>query len=638
MRVIHNPLSQFALVGAFSFVIFLTGCNDIDQDTPANAGTSIANTIYNGVTAEGYIANSTVFFDNNNNGALDAWEPFAYTDSNGYLSYNPLTNTDYCAANASEVEQQYCLQTKQNFDSVIMRINGGISSTSVRPVGGQLSRTIENVDANTAVTPVVSPFTSLMTHLDTAQHQQLLQLLGLSSELIDINYLNLPLQLSDGSSADGVYTDLAMKAMLIHKVVVVINHYFTQTYPDLGAEVGMPYDASNMVYKSLAQRLLENNLDIVDAVAYQPLISQVIQDVEQDVMAVYQEFELALPAGISLANQQNISSGLVVLPEVMGYLQAIPVNNVASVKSFMQMIDEVIWQFLNDETIASGRQLSRTQVMSKEIDARANRIDFGDVLADLKVILTTALPTFDTTTITSEMTDDGLVFSVDNEDLEDQVLENTVDTTITELVASISTMVMHDAEGESKIAALAANTDTSALNSFVEQASTLQDEIDTLPTFEALDGKTIRIADDDLGTTNSQNDREIELYFAADGKLAACAKKVEDYSGGELGLDDFWGKFGEGSYSVVGDDNRTLSIIYEVEDGAKIQGYFSILPSETVNGVEKFAYKGAFSASDGNESLVFYSEQGLTDSVSSGETPPTTDTECEERLGSRIMR
>src|SRR5688572_5420671 len=55
---------------------------------------------------DGYLAGATAFIDHNENGTLDAFEPRAITDADGFFSYNEITGTDYCAAPSS----QHCLQ------------------------------------------------------------------------------------------------------------------------------------------------------------------------------------------------------------------------------------------------------------------------------------------------------------------------------------------------------------------------------------------------------------------------------------------------------------------------------------------------------------------------------------------------
>ncbi len=628
-----TAIKRVTPIAAALAVTLVSGCNEINQDVPSKEILEAASKTFDGLAAEGYIANSTVFFDNNNNGSLDAWEAFAYTDADGYLSYNPLTDTNYCAAGATEVEQQYCLQTKQDFDSVIMRINGGISSTSVRPIGGQLSRTISDVSANTSVTPVISPFTSLLTHAVTTQQDTLLDLLGVSEAELDVNYLNLPLKLSDGTDDVGVYTELAGKALLIHKVVVVMNHYLGESYPDLGTEVGMPYDASNMIYKHLAMQLLDYGLTLETAVAHAPLLQKVVDGVETDVRDVLADADFNLPSGLSPTTKADIIAGIAVLPTVVSYMQAFAINDIDSIKNFMQVIDEVVWQYLNDEVSASGS--GRTASVTSRA-ARQNAVDFKDFLSQLTTILEQALPEVRDLEIVIEGSGSNVVVTVNDEDVQNEVIEGSDDLTVADLVDSINVTLVHDDDGENKLEELADNYDESTLNTFVDDATDLQDNIDTLPTFAELAGKSIKISDDDLGRPGAQNDREIEMYFDANGRLAACAKKVEDYNGGELDIDDFWGKYGEGSWTIVGDDQRTISVIYEVEEGAKLQGYFSMLPKEVVDGVEKFAYKGAFSASDGNQSVIFYSEDGLLDAAESNSSTPSTDAECETRLGRRI--
>ncbi len=56
---------------------------------------------------DGYLAGASVYVDQNANGKLDAFEPRALTDSEGYFSYNHRTGTNYCADGGLN---QFCLR------------------------------------------------------------------------------------------------------------------------------------------------------------------------------------------------------------------------------------------------------------------------------------------------------------------------------------------------------------------------------------------------------------------------------------------------------------------------------------------------------------------------------------------------
>jgi Ca2+-binding RTX toxin-like protein len=55
-------------------------------------GSSLVSAVSNGLVADGYVAGAKVYIDANNNGTLDAGEPFAITDANGdYTLISPFT-------------------------------------------------------------------------------------------------------------------------------------------------------------------------------------------------------------------------------------------------------------------------------------------------------------------------------------------------------------------------------------------------------------------------------------------------------------------------------------------------------------------------------------------------------------------
>ena len=70
----------------------LAGCGGTGQD---DGSPSLDIQEFGGSVIDGYLARASVFLDTNNNGTRDAWEPSAFTDNEGFYSFNPRSGTDY---------------------------------------------------------------------------------------------------------------------------------------------------------------------------------------------------------------------------------------------------------------------------------------------------------------------------------------------------------------------------------------------------------------------------------------------------------------------------------------------------------------------------------------------------------------
>ena len=139
----------------------LTGCEVADQDGNNVDGRKGMN----GLVVDGRVAGGKVWVDSNNNYKIDDFEPYAFTDSDGYYSYNPLTNTNYCTLPViSDEFQRYCLQFGSSIDSMIVRIKGGIDlSTGERLKGLMAMSSSISESAQISTTPLVlSPITTLL--------------------------------------------------------------------------------------------------------------------------------------------------------------------------------------------------------------------------------------------------------------------------------------------------------------------------------------------------------------------------------------------------------------------------------------------------------------------------------------------
>jgi hypothetical protein len=153
---------------AFAFVIALAivtaagcgGAGSQDVGTPPSdespAG-GIQTRTFHARAIDGYLAGATAYVDINGNGLLDAFEPRAVTDTDGYLSYNHRTSADYCAATAADLAQ-HCLRGAVDGGATLVRVTGGYDTITGLPFVGTLSLRSDDLarDDGALITPQTS--------------------------------------------------------------------------------------------------------------------------------------------------------------------------------------------------------------------------------------------------------------------------------------------------------------------------------------------------------------------------------------------------------------------------------------------------------------------------------------------------
>jgi hypothetical protein len=142
-----------------------TGTQDVGNKTPNDSSSQRAFYIR---AIDGYLAGATVFVDLNGNAQLDAFEPRALTDADGYVSYNHRTGTDYCAADGIAA---YCLRGAIGSDEeVVIRVTGGYDTETLLPFKGMLS--LRASDLRRDDMRLVTPVTSLVADTGTSAQEK----------------------------------------------------------------------------------------------------------------------------------------------------------------------------------------------------------------------------------------------------------------------------------------------------------------------------------------------------------------------------------------------------------------------------------------------------------------------------------
>ncbi len=138
-------------MAAVSLALLLSGCgsNDENQDVPSAETTLPQIDIVLPLSImNGYVANALVWVDFRENGAIDGSEPFAFSDNQGFVSFNPNTGVNYCESSEASL-QRYCLRTGVNASNYVIKAAKGIELLTGESFKSVLTTNISASDANT---------------------------------------------------------------------------------------------------------------------------------------------------------------------------------------------------------------------------------------------------------------------------------------------------------------------------------------------------------------------------------------------------------------------------------------------------------------------------------------------------------
>ncbi len=308
------------LAAGFSAVLAgMTGCGGTGQDAAAK-NPSAKEVSFSGAAIDGHIARAMVFLDTNNNATRDPWEAFAFTDNDGYYSYNPLTQTNYCASRVTSEQAQYCLRTNQTTTSVVIRIDGGYDVLTGEPFEGQLSRRVQVVNDQVPFS-VISPITTLLVSAASdTEASAILRSLDLTKTDLDVDYVN---------SLEVVNNKLLNVALTLHKLNSILSDRLTDTYNKIGDDFGTPNDASAIVYEQLAKELA-GQTSLVELINPEKIVS-IMNTAEEKLREIYKDNDYDLPTDMDASQFERVTQTAVKIPELVNSL--IPAENTNQMRS-----------------------------------------------------------------------------------------------------------------------------------------------------------------------------------------------------------------------------------------------------------------------------------------------------------------
>jgi len=233
---------------AITLSSLMAGCSVTEQDVGLGSDAELG-----GRVVDGYIARAIVFVDSNENGVLEAWESRAYTDGDGYFTYNPLDQVNYCVADTPRSLAIHCLRFPIGIDESLIRVLGGYDITTGEPFKGMMTlRASPNTDV--ALLNNSSPITSLLAVMNHDNVNALAASMGYADTsplLQDFLQRLEDIEDNDQESQRRVLTGAALQA---HKMVDVLAHYLEGllTSNKFGDSKGLPEDSTPFVYQAMA--------------------------------------------------------------------------------------------------------------------------------------------------------------------------------------------------------------------------------------------------------------------------------------------------------------------------------------------------------------------------------------------------
>jgi hypothetical protein len=284
---------------ASALALNLVACGGTGQDSPS-ATLNTSTTTFSGIAIDAALARSTVYLDANNNATRDPWEEYAFTDDEGYYSYNPKTKINYCESTTPDSQKIYCLKSSLSYTEVVVRIDGGYDLISGEPFVGSLSRRVDATSPVARTNTVISPITTLLTNIDTpTERSKVLTTLNLRESDLNINYFD-----TDGSN--GINANLINASLKIQKTVSLLADRLNDNYSALNDETGVLNEPSSQVYTNLARELSSPSSSNLNSVLgdNQSLL-RVLDTTEATIRNLFTSKELTLPQDLGSTETPN---------------------------------------------------------------------------------------------------------------------------------------------------------------------------------------------------------------------------------------------------------------------------------------------------------------------------------------------
>lgn len=211
-------------------VIFaIAGCSTEEQDIPDKTQAAM---IVKGAVIDPFISSAVVFADYNEDDVLDPFEPWAFTDKNGYYSVGK-EGENYCVSN-----KRYCLQLPSN-DPVKLVAVGGYDLTTLERISSRMSRRYDGSSDVQYITPLTS-----VGDITLNEQQSIIQ--------------NQNIMVDAFASKDSAFG----LAFTLHKMVELISRGIAQEYPAIGDNDDLPIDVAGYTYDAINELSKKEQLSL----------------------------------------------------------------------------------------------------------------------------------------------------------------------------------------------------------------------------------------------------------------------------------------------------------------------------------------------------------------------------------------
>ena len=339
--------AKITSIGAAAILISACGGTGQDDGSPSQFHQT-----YSGLALDGQIARATVYLDTNENYRLDSWEPRAFTDNQGYYSYNPETDVDYCRSNATAEEKQYCLVVDAFYSNPVVRVQAGYDIDTGEPFAGQMSVRLNNSNDDAVSNTVISPLSSIISHTNDEQEQDsILNSINVSRSDLSVNYRN-----TDGSGQTN--NGLLNTALKIHKTVTVLSDNLEDTYDELGSGLGTPNNAAGIVYQEIAKQLYTGGQNLDETLQNSTGVATVLDNAENTIRQVYERKEFDLPNDMGNVSNPGVFSQVInragQLPSVVNTLitnERSPSETLGAIRTLESIVTKIVKEESPDSSI-----------------------------------------------------------------------------------------------------------------------------------------------------------------------------------------------------------------------------------------------------------------------------------------------
>lgn len=377
-------IQRVSTLAAAIAAVTLAGCDVQPQDATGEDSREGLT----GLAIDGRVANGKVWADRNNNNRIDDFEPYAYTDSDGYYSYNPLSNTNYCALPViSDEYQRHCLLYGASTDAIVIRIKGGTDlSTGEKLKGVMAMGTSISDSSQISSSPLVlSPITTLLSSAeDDNARNTIRNTLGVTSDD--------DLRLDFSTAEDSKSRKFLANSVAVQTMMDVLVSSADDTSDSVNHEVNVIQQITNRV---VSGNKSPADLDDTD-------LSEVAQIVTADT-----------------TKQTSVSSRLKDLNAVIKEIEN--AADADSVKTRLKAA-EVVSQLVKKE--ASGDD---SDAVKKVLDGNGSGTGIEDLTNSLETNMSDTTVEYDITSVTNSLVDAGETAVTSGDDFDSTSVDGAVE-------------------------------------------------------------------------------------------------------------------------------------------------------------------------------------------------------------------